>query len=68
MSHITDIALLRLLLGISDPESSARGLEGVGGIMGMGQSRRGGGMSVMGGGRMGRGIVGGGNKSTGVEG
>lgn len=53
MSHITDIALLRLLLG--DPDSPAGGVAGAGGVgigsrVGEGQRRRGGGVSTIGGG------------------
>lgn len=58
MSHITDIALLRLLL---DPDSPAAGVGSVGGVggaggigigssVGEGQRRRGGGVSTIGGG------------------
>lgn len=81
MSLITDIALLRLLLGVGDPDSPVGGVGdvasvggtvgvGAGSRIGSGQRRRGGRVSAIGGGggRVGGGRVERRKKSTGVEG
>lgn len=76
MSLITDIALLRLLLGVGDPDSPVGGVGdvasvggtvgvGAGSRIGSGQRRRGGRVSAIGGGG---GRVERRKKSTGVEG